>query len=102
MKLRRARAPRPIDVDRKLLLAWPLPMPGDDGDKEDRGRLLIMAGSADVPGAAILAANAALRAGVGKLTVATEETLVVAQSVPEARVVPLGPPWITGNPDRES
>lgn len=83
----RGRAPRPIDVDRKLLGAWALPMPGSDGDKEERGRLLIVAGSADVPGAAILAANAALRAGVGKLTVATEETVAVAQSVPEARVV---------------
>jgi len=90
VKLRRARAPRPIDVDRKLLVAWGLPVPGSDGDKEDRGRLLIVAGSSDVPGAAILAANAALRAGVGKLTVATEETLVVAQSVPEARVVSFG------------
>ena len=65
-------------------------MPGSDGDKEDRGRLLIVAGSADVPGAAILAADAALRAGVGKLTIATEETVAVAQSVPEARVVHFG------------
>jgi NAD(P)H-hydrate repair Nnr-like enzyme with NAD(P)H-hydrate dehydratase domain len=88
VKLRRARAPRPIEVDRKLLIKWRLPMPGSDGDKEDRGRLLIVAGSSDVPGAAVLSANAALRAGVGKLTVATEETVVVAQSVPEARVLP--------------
>lgn len=91
MKLRQARCPRPVEVDRKLLVGWPLPIPGNDGDKEDRGRLLIVAGSADVPGAAILAANAALRSGVGKLTIATEETVAVAQSVPEARVVPLDP-----------
>ena len=90
MRAKRAGAPRPVKVDRGLLAAWPLPMPGKDGDKEDRGRLLIVAGSTEVPGAAILAANAALRAGVGKLTVATEETLVIAQTVPEARVVPLG------------
>jgi len=87
VKPRRARTSRPIEVDRKLLVAWTLPLPKSDGDKEDRGRLLIVAGSADVPGAAILAANAALRAGVGKLTIATEETVAVAQSVPEARVL---------------
>jgi hydroxyethylthiazole kinase-like uncharacterized protein yjeF len=87
VKPRRARTLRSIEVDRKLLVAWPLPMPGSAGDKEDRGQLLIVAGSADVPGAAILAANAALRAGVGKLTIATEETVAVAQSVPEARVL---------------
>jgi len=90
VKPRRGRTPRSIEVDRKLLVAWKLPMPGSDGDKEDRGRLLIVAGSSDVPGAAILAANAALRAGVGKLTIATEEPLAVAQSVPEARIVRFG------------
>ena len=63
-------------------------MPGVGGDKEDRGRLLIVAGSTAVPGAAVLAAHAALRSGVGKLTVATEEPGTVAQVVPEARVIP--------------
>jgi hydroxyethylthiazole kinase-like uncharacterized protein yjeF len=63
-------------------------MPREDGDKEERGALMIVAGSTTVPGAAILAANAALRSGVGKLTVATQAPQTVAQVVPEARVVP--------------
>jgi len=63
-------------------------MPGSDGDKEERGRLLIVGGSRSVPGAAILAANAALRSGVGKLSVATEAPQTVALAIPEARVVP--------------
>jgi len=71
------------------LRRWPLPSPSPTGDKEDRGNLLIIAGSAEIPGAAILAATAALRAGTGKLTIATPAaaTGVVAQAVPEARVV---------------
>ena len=48
------------------LRRWPLPSPSPTGDKEDRGNLLIIAGSAEIPGAAILAATAALRAGAGK------------------------------------
>lgn len=83
----RRRARRAIAVTPALLRRWPLPMPGGAGDKEARGRLLIVAGSRDVPGAAVLAANAALRSGVGKLTVATEAPSIVAQAVPEARVV---------------
>ena len=63
-------------------------MPGSGGDKEERGRLLVIAGSREVPGAAVLAATAALRSGVGKLTVASEEPRTVALAVPEARVVP--------------
>ena len=81
---------RPVRVTRALLARWQLPLPSTDGDKVDRGRLLVVAGAADVPGAAILAATAALRTGVGKITVATSATLTVAQAVPEAQVVRLG------------
>jgi ADP-dependent NAD(P)H-hydrate dehydratase len=71
------------------LRRWPLPLPSPTGDKEDRGNLLIIAGSVEVPGAAILAATASLRAGAGKVTIATPATVtgVVAQAIPEARVV---------------
>ena len=63
-----------------------------EGDKEERGRVLIIAGSREMPGAVILAAKAALNAGAGKLTVATAAS--VAQSgraamLPEARVIEL-------------
>jgi hydroxyethylthiazole kinase-like uncharacterized protein yjeF len=74
-----------------LLRSWPLPVPDGDGDKVTRGRLLMVAGSAELPGAAILAADAALRSGVGKLCVATDRAIasVVALAVPEARVIAL-------------
>ena len=87
------RAPRPkaLRVTPTLLRRWPLPQPQRDADKEDRGRLLLIGGTPDIPGAAILAATAALRAGVGKLCIATAYSVVtcVAQAVPEARVIPM-------------
>ncbi len=58
---------RPIDAD--FLRTIPLPPPGEDKDK--RGRVLVAGGNRAVPGAALLAAEAALRAGAGKLQVAT-------------------------------
>jgi ADP-dependent NAD(P)H-hydrate dehydratase len=68
-----------------------LPQPSDDADKEGRGRVLVVAGAPDLPGTAILAATAALRAGAGKLRIATVESIAphVGIAVPEARVVAL-------------
>ena len=78
-----------LPVTKATLRRWPLPSPTPEGSKEDRGNLLIIAGSAEIPGAAILPATAAFRAGAGKVTVATpaEVTGIVGQAVPEARVV---------------
>lgn len=69
----------------------PLPEPDEGGSKEERGRVLVVAGSPEMPGAAILAATAAARAGAGKLQIATAESVahVVAAAVPEARVFAL-------------
>ena len=80
-----------ITVDDALLRGWPLPMPAADGDKEGRGRTLVVAGSAEMPGAAWLAAVAALRAGAGKLVIATAASVApgLALRMPEARVVAL-------------
>ncbi|HZA97112.1 MAG TPA: NAD(P)H-hydrate dehydratase, partial [Burkholderiaceae bacterium] len=80
-----------IDVDDEFLHRWPLPQPNAEGDKEERGRVLIIAGSREMPGAVILAANAALHAGAGKLMVATAASVarLVAPAIPEARVVAL-------------
>jgi hydroxyethylthiazole kinase-like uncharacterized protein yjeF len=66
-------------------------MPPRDGDKEERGRILVIGGSREMPGACILAAIAALRAGAGKLCVATGLSVapLVAQAIPEARVIGL-------------
>nr|WP_255429185.1 NAD(P)H-hydrate dehydratase [Ramlibacter albus] len=68
-----------------------MPEPDADADKEDRGRVLVIAGSRETPGAAVLAATAALRAGAGKLAVATPESAhaIVAAALPEARVIAL-------------
>jgi hydroxyethylthiazole kinase-like uncharacterized protein yjeF len=73
------------------LRGWPLPRLADDGDKESRGRVLVVAGSAELPGAAILASTAALRAGAGKLRIATGKSIATAVgvAVPESRVYAL-------------
>jgi hydroxyethylthiazole kinase-like uncharacterized protein yjeF len=82
---------RPRDVDTALLRGWPLPIPSDDADKEGRGHVLILGGSREMPGAVILAATAALRAGAGKLTIATGNSVaqLVALAIPESRVLGL-------------
>lgn len=82
---------RSAPLDRAALKAIPLP-PVIDGDKESKGRILVIAGSREVPGAALLAARAAMRAGAGKLKIATVESIAaqVAVAMPEAMVVALG------------
>lgn len=80
----------PRTLDRALLEAdFPLPTHPDDGDKEDRGRILVMGGSRELAGAAYLAGVAALRAGAGKLQIATAQSIAIplAIALPEARVV---------------
>lgn len=78
------------EVDRALLTRdFPLPHHADDGDKEDRGRLLVVAGSREVAGAALLAGTGGLRAGAGKLQIATAASVAIQLSIamPEALVV---------------
>src|SRR5687768_6215766 len=77
-------------LDREALRSNPLP-PVVDGGKETKGRLLIIAGSREVPGAALLAATAAMRAGAGKLRIATVESIAreVGVAMPEAKVIAL-------------
>ena len=69
----------------------PLPQPDEGGDKEERGRVLVVGGATEMPGAVVLAATAALRAGAGKLQIATCRSIaqLVAVAVPEARVFAL-------------
>ncbi len=76
-------------LDRDLLRRFPLPEHAEDGDKEDRGRLLVVAGSRELAGAALLAGTGGLRAGAGKLQIATGASVAPALGVamPEARVV---------------
>jgi hydroxyethylthiazole kinase-like uncharacterized protein yjeF len=77
-------------LTRAALKAFPLP-PVVDGDKETKGRILVIAGSREVAGAAILTATAAMRAGAGKLRMLSVESVAVATALamPEAMVVGL-------------
>lgn len=90
--------PRTVRIDAALIRRWPLPMPPADGNKEDRGRVLVVAAARDVPGAAILAGVAALRAGAGKLCIAAAAPAVTAIGtlVPECRAVPYTPAAVAG------
>jgi hydroxyethylthiazole kinase-like uncharacterized protein yjeF len=72
-----------------VLRDWPLGDPG--ADKESRGSLLVLGGGCSTPGAVLLAGEAALRAGAGKLAIATARTVAptLAVAVPEAQVTGL-------------
>ncbi|GAB1596435.1 NAD(P)H-hydrate dehydratase [Lysobacter claricitrinus] len=85
------KSPRVTAISPAWLKRHPLPEPSHEGDKDARGRILVIAGAGEMPGAALLSAVAALRAGAGKLQVATcaSAAPLVAAAVPEARVVAL-------------
>ncbi|CAO3418327.1 NAD(P)H-hydrate dehydratase [Azospirillum doebereinerae] len=78
-------------ITRDLLRTMPLPQPDEDGDKEQRGRVLVVAGSVEVPGGALLAGIGALRAGAGKLQIATAASVAphLGLALPEALVAGL-------------
>ena len=82
---------RPASLDLAWLRAHPLPDPFSTRHKEDRGRVLVVGGSAKVPGAVLLAGKAALHAGAGKLHIATARSLAqsLAVTLPEAMVSPV-------------
>lgn len=86
-----AAARPPLIITPALLRRMPLPQPDAGGDKEARGRVLVVGGAPEMPGAVVLAANAALRAGAGKLQIATCASIApfVALAVPEALVLSL-------------
>jgi len=77
-------------VTPELLRAHPLPTPGEGG-KDARGGVLIVGGCVAVPGAALLAATAALRAGAGRLRIATCRSIApsLGLAMPEALVMGL-------------
>lgn len=77
-----------IAIDAALLRTMPLPAHDGEVDKDARGRVLVIGGSVEVPGAALLASVAALRAGAGKLQIATVRSVALALglAVPEALV----------------
>jgi ADP-dependent NAD(P)H-hydrate dehydratase len=78
-------------ITREFLAAHPLPLPQGEVDKDARGRVTIVGGNKEVPGAVLLASEAALRAGAGKVQIATvlSTSMGLAIAMPEARVVGL-------------
>ena len=78
---------RPAPLTKAALKRHPLP-PIAEGDKHDHGRLLVIGGSRDVGGAALLTGLAAMRAGTGKLQIATVASIAqqLAMAMPEALV----------------
>ena len=68
-----------------------LPERPSDAHKGTFGRVLVIAGSARYPGAAVLAARGAYRAGAGLVTIATPQSIAsqMVAAVPEATLLPL-------------
>ena len=73
-------------VSQALLRKWPLPEHSGNDGKNERGSVLVVGGEVAIPGAVILAGIAALRAGAGKLQIATCRSIapLVGIAVPEA------------------
>lgn len=78
-------------IDRAWLDAYPLPDHGKETDKNARGRVLLIGGAQFVPGGLRLTGEAVLRAGAGKLQMATVAPVATALGVlvPEAAMIAL-------------
>nr|WP_240949957.1 NAD(P)H-hydrate dehydratase [Novosphingobium sp. ERN07] len=65
--------------------------PAEESDKNARGRVLVVGGCTTVPGGVRLTAEAALRAGAGKVRIATVEqaAMLIGVALPEMAVLPL-------------
>lgn len=78
-------------LDAHWLRVHPLPALQSDSDKNSRGRVLVVGGAEFVPGALRLTGEAALRAGAGKLQMATVRSAAMSLGVlvPEAAMFAL-------------
>jgi ADP-dependent NAD(P)H-hydrate dehydratase len=78
-----------VPLDSAWLKAHPLPTHQDDVDKNRRGSVLVIGGSRSVPGGIVLTAEAAFRAGAGKVTIATIASAAPAIGIamPECGIV---------------
>lgn len=76
-------------VTDELLRSWGLPDPGTS--KKTRGRVIVVGGSRRTPGAVVLAAEAALRVGAGRLGVVVPQSVdaQLGAVIPEAAVFAL-------------
>ena len=88
-RCKRRRTMSVTEITREFLLAHPLPEPEREGDKQARGRVLVIAGSVEIPGAALLAGLGSLRAGAGILQIATcrSNAAQLGMAMPEAMVI---------------
>ena len=79
---------RPTALTAAELKRHPLPR-RESGDKDSHGQILVVGGSRDVPGAPLLSAHGAMRAGAGKLQIAAPDDIAVPLGIamPEAMVV---------------
>lgn len=80
-----------ISIDVAWLRAHPLPVHGEGTDKNSRGHVLAIGGSRSVPGGLLLTGEAALRAGAGKVQLATVAScaLGLGLALPEAGILAL-------------
>jgi hydroxyethylthiazole kinase-like uncharacterized protein yjeF len=78
-------------LDAGWITAHPLPDHPEGTDKNSRGRVVAVGGSRLVPGALGLTAEAALRAGAGKIRMATiaDAAIPLGVAIPEAAVISL-------------
>lgn len=78
-------------LTQESLQAFPLPQHKQGDNKEGRGQVLLVGGSLSVPGAILLSAEGALRAGAGKLQIATCRSIAPhpGLTMPEAMVIGL-------------
>lgn len=88
-----------VPLDSAWIAANPLPVHGGGTDKNSRGRVLAIGGSARSPGAVRLTGEAAFRAGAGKVQLATLASVapLLGLLMPEAGIVAL--PEIGGELD---
>lgn len=80
---------RPEPVTAELLREWGLPDPGDS--KKARGDVVVVGGSRSAPGAVLLAGEAALRVGAGRVALVVPASIdaQVGVALPEAGVFAL-------------
>lgn len=80
-----------IQLDSAWIAANPAPVHGGGTTKDSRGHVVLVGGGRAVPGAPRLTAEAAFRAGAGKVQIATIGSAAIALGVllPEAGILPL-------------
>ena len=78
-------------IDSAWLRRHPLPLPAEGTDKNARGRVILVGGSLLVPGGLVLTAEAAFRAGAGKVQIALPQPLAIptGMAMPESGVLSL-------------